>query len=103
MIVDDEPQGSSLLESCLTKVGFNTAAAANGEEALEKVRNEKPAIVLLDVTLPGMNGLMALKRIKEIDGQIGVIMIMGKEDESIGEEAIKLGAYGYILKPMDLD
>jgi len=67
------------------------------------VKAEKPAIVLLDVKMPGMDGLVTLKKIKEIDERIGVIMITGAEDESIANEAMKSGAYDYIIKPIDLD
>jgi len=53
--------------------------------------------------MPGMDGLMTLKRIKENNEGIGVIMINGLEDKNIGEETLKLGAYDYIAKPFDLD
>jgi len=67
------------------------------------VKAEKPAIVLLDVKMPGMDGLVTLKKIKEIDESIGVIMITGVENENIANEAMKSGAYDYIIKPIDLD
>ena len=63
----------------------------------------KPAMVLLDVNMPGMNGLLALKKIKEIDDRIGVIMITGVEDEAIAKQAMKLGALDYILKPIEFE
>ena len=67
------------------------------------MKAEKPAIVLLDVKMPGMDGLVTLKKIKEIDESIGVIMITGVENENIANEAMKSGAYDYIIKPIDLD
>ena len=103
LIADDNPQICALLEKFLIKKGMNPITASSGEEALEKVKAEKPAIVLLDVKMPGMDGLLTLKRIKEIDESIGVIMITGAEDESIANEAMKSGAYDYIIKPIDLD
>lgn len=103
LIVDDNLQIRSLLERFLIKKGFYALTAASGEEALEKIKTAKPLIVLLDIKMPGMDGLMTLKRIKEINEDIGVIMITGVEDENIGEEALKLGAYDYITKPLDLD
>lgn len=103
LIVDDNLQIRSLLEKFLIKKGFHALTAASGEEALEKIKTAKPIIVLLDIKMPGMDGLMTLKRIKEINEDIGVIMITGVEDENIGEVALKSGAYDYITKPLDLD
>ncbi len=103
LIVDDNLQIRSFLERFLIKKGFYALSAASGEEALEKIKTAKPIIVLLDIKMPGMDGLMTLKRIKEINEDIGVIMITGVEDEDIGEVALKSGAYDYITKPLDLD
>ncbi|MDP3732076.1 MAG: response regulator [Candidatus Omnitrophota bacterium] len=103
LVVDDDLQIRSLLEKFLIKKGFYALSAASGEEALEKIKTAKPIIVLLDIKMPGMDGLMTLKRIKEINEDIGVIMITGVEDEDIGEVALKSGAYDYITKPLDLD
>lgn len=103
LVVDDDPEICNLLEKFLTKKGYNPITATSGEEALEKVKKEKPIIVLLDVKMPGMDGLMTLKRIREIDEQIGVIMITGVGNASIGEEAMNTGAYDYIMKPFDLN
>jgi DNA-binding NtrC family response regulator len=103
LVVDDNPEICTLLEKFLTKKGFNPITATSAEEALEKVKKEKPIMVLLDIKMPGMDGLMALKRIKEINERIGVIMITGVGDEHIAEEAMKSGAYDYVIKPLDLD
>ena len=103
LIVDDDPQICAQLKDFLIKKGFNPIIATSGEEALEKGKKEKPIIVLLEIKLPGMDGLMTLKRIREITEQIGIIIITGVRDENIAEEAIRLGAYSYITKPLDLD
>ncbi len=103
LVVDDNPKICAVLKAFLSNRGYSPIIAASGEEALEKIKTAKPIIVLLDIKMPGMDGLMTLKRIKGINEDIGVIMITGVEDENIGEEAMKLGAYDYIRKPFDLD
>ena len=102
LIVDDDLQICYLLKNFLIKKGFYVLTAASGEEALERIKTVRPLIVLLDINLPGMDGLMALKRIKEIDEKINVIIITGLGYEDIAEEAIIAGAYDYITKPLDL-
>ena len=103
MIVDDNRDIRELLEKFLTKKGYSTLTAASGEEALEKLKSEKSVIVLLDVALPGMDGLAVLKNIRQRNLGAGVIMITGIKDERIADQAIKEGAFDYIVKPFDLD
>ncbi|MCD6583953.1 MAG: response regulator [Candidatus Omnitrophica bacterium] len=103
LVVDDDPQICSLIEDFLTKKGFRVIVAYSGEEGLEKFKKERPILVLLDVRLPGMDGIMTLKRIKEIDPRVGVIMVTGLKDEDTFNEAKKLGAHEYVVKPFDLD
>jgi len=103
LIADDDPGIQALLRDFLIKKGFNPIIAKSGEEALEKVNKDKPAMVLLDIKMPGMDGLMALKKIKEINQRIGVIMITGVGEEQIAIEAMDAGAFDYIVKPLNLD
>ncbi len=103
LIVDDEPQIRSLLQEFLAKKGFSAETAADGQEAVSKVQSFKPAIILLDMRMPVMDGLTALRRIREIDKNVGVIMVTAVEDQAKAEEAMSLGAYDYILKPIDLN
>ncbi len=103
MVVDDDVSISLLIKDFFTKKGYEVITADNGEEALEKLSKEHPIIVLLDVRLPGMDGILILKRIREIDDKVGVIMVTGIKDDEVLEEAKKLGAYEYIVKPFDLD
>jgi DNA-binding response OmpR family regulator len=102
LIADDNVQVCALLKDFLLKKRFIPIIAVSGEEALEKVRNEKPKVVLLDVRMPGIDGLMVLKRIKAIDAGVHVIMITGADDEAIAKEAMNAGAFDYIVKPVDL-
>lgn len=102
MVVDDEPQIRALLRDFLRKKGYEVYPCAGGAEAVEKLPDVKPAVILLDMRMPGMDGLTTLKKIREIDPAVGVIMITAVEDQTMADSAMKLGAYDYILKPIDL-
>jgi len=103
LVIDDDPQIRSLIQDFLVKKGFDVITAASGEEGLQKYKSEKPILILLDIKLPGMDGLLVLHHIREIDKDVGVIMITGEKDEELFEEAKKRGAYEYIVKPFDLE
>ncbi|MBU1091223.1 MAG: response regulator [Candidatus Omnitrophica bacterium] len=103
LIVDDDEEICILLGDFLKRKGFSPIITRSGEEALEKVKSERPIIVLLDMNMPGMDGLMALKKIKEANEATGVIVITGSGDENIALEAMKLGIYDYLIKPVNLD
>ncbi len=102
LIVDDDPNTVEMLTAFLTPKGYETCTASNGEEALRRVKEDRPHLVLLDVRMPKMDGLEVLKRIREIDREVGVIMVTAVNEEEIGREALKLGAFDYITKPLDL-
>lgn len=103
LVADDEPEICSLLNDFLAKKGFTPIIAASGEEALVKAKEENPVIILLDINMPGMDGLMTLKKIKEINERAGIIVITGMADANIAEEAMKLGIYEYIIKPVNFN
>jgi len=102
LVVDDEVETCDLLKRYLTKKGFQVYTALSGEDAVNIVKEERPHIVLLDIRMPGMGGIEALKKIKEIDREIGVVMITAVKEEETAKEILKLGADDYITKPMDL-
>lgn len=103
LIVDDEKPICSMLKKFLTIKGYEPITVINGENALEKIKKERPRIILLDIRMPGMDGIQTLKRIKELDNEAGVIMITAVKDEETGKRCIDIGAYDYITKPLDLD
>jgi CheY-like chemotaxis protein len=103
LVVDDEPDSVELLEEFLTSKGYEVATASDGEEALRKVKEERPHLVLLDVRMPGMNGLDVLRKMREFDRDVGVIMVTAVNEEDTGREALKLGAFDYIVKPLNLE
>ena len=76
--------------------------AKDGTEALLLVQKEKPSAILLDIMMPGMDGIVTLKRIREIDPDVSVVMATSIQDERVTREATALGAYGYVLKPFDM-
>ena len=102
LVVDDEQDVCDMLEKFLKIKGYEVSTALSGEDALALVKKEKPHIVLLDIRMPEMDGLECLERIKEIDKEIGVIMITALKQEEVGKKAMESGAYDYITKPLSL-
>jgi DNA-binding response OmpR family regulator len=101
LVVDDEPKAIELLQEFLTVKGYEVLTAPNGEEALRKVKEDRPHLILLDICMPKMDGLEVLKRVREIDQEVGVIMVTAVHEEETGRQALKLGAFDYITKPLD--
>ncbi len=103
LIVDDEPDAVELLQEFLSAKGYDTLTASNGEDALHLVKTERPHLILLDVRMPKMNGLEVLRQVRQIDQEVGVIIVTAVNEEETGRQALKLGAFDYIVKPLDLD
>ncbi|MFC1535359.1 response regulator [Thermodesulfobacteriota bacterium] len=103
LVVDDEVEVCNALKEFLSLKDYEVETALDGPTALKKVEEFKPHIVLLDIIMPKMRGVDVLLRIKNIDSQIGVIMITAVVDEEIAKKTIDLGAYEYITKPIDLN
>ncbi len=103
LVVDDDENIVQFLTSFLSKKGYELSSCMNGSTALEMIQNTKPDVVLLDIMMPGIGGIDALKVIKKTDPNIGVIMITGLLDEEIAKRTLELGAYDYIVKPFDLN
>lgn len=101
LIVDDEKECTELLKNYFVRKGCNVDTALSGEEAILKVKNDKPDIVVLDIKMKGVDGIIVLKTIKDIDKSIIVIMTSVISDEQVVKEAMKLGANGYLVKPFN--
>jgi two-component system response regulator (stage 0 sporulation protein F) len=103
LIVDDDKGVRYFLTRFLKQKGYKEVqSAATGKEALKIIDEDRIKIVLLDIRLPGMDGVEVLRKIKARDKDIGVIMITGFPDEKIGQQCLELGASDYIMKPFDL-
>jgi DNA-binding NtrC family response regulator len=103
LVVDDEHLIRWSLEQSLKKQGYEVSQAASGEDALKLTREEHPDIVLLDIQLPGINGLDVLEKIKEFDEEIIVIMITALGVVETAVKAMRMGAHDYISKPFNLE
>jgi two-component system response regulator AtoC len=101
LAVDDEYLIRWTLQQNLEKEGYEVLLAETGEEALEKVKDEAPDLVLLDIKLPGMDGYEVLEEVLKIDQGIIPIMITAFEDVEKVVKAMRLGAFDYITKPFD--
>lgn len=102
LIVDDEEDVRLFLADFLGERDFAVETAKNGLEGLEKVKSWKPDTVLLDIMMPGMDGMDCLEAIKKWDSKISVIMITAMKDDDRIARAAELGAFEYILKPFSL-
>jgi len=105
LIVEDNPMTLKLIEASLKKNDFLTSTVSNGEECLNFLRKGKADLVLLDVMMPGINGIGVLKYIRENYGQLElpVIMVTSKEEDNDIIEALNLGANDYICKPVRIE
>lgn len=102
-IVDDEPAILHTLSSILEDEGYQVTIAKTGSEALRVIQQEPPDVVLLNVYLPEIDGLEVLKRVREQFSNVSVIMMSGHGSVETAVKAIKLGAYDYLEKPLDLE
>lgn len=103
LVVDDEESIIFSLEGILKDAGYEVASARTGNEAIEKVKEDIPDLVLLDIWMPGIDGIETLVKLKEIYPHLLVIMMSGHGTIETAVKATKLGAYDFIEKPLSLD
>src|SRR5690606_12642858 len=103
LIIDDEESIRESLIGILMDEGFRTLFASNGEEGLALLRDESPDLVLLDIWMPGMDGLETLRRLKETYPEQPVVMMSGHGTIETAVRATKLGAFDFIEKPLSLE
>ncbi len=101
LVVDDAQFMRMRAVKLLTQNGYECIEAENGIEAVDKFKSERPDAVMLDITMPDMDGLEALKQIQKIDSNAKVAMVTAMGQQSIVMEAIKAGAKDFVVKPFD--
>lgn len=103
LVVDDEPEVRLVLSEFLESRGFEVATAESGAKALAIVDEVSPQVVLLDVTMPEMDGLETLRRLAALKPGLPIIMVTANADVDVTSKLLALGAADYIPKPFDLD
>jgi DNA-binding NtrC family response regulator len=103
MLVDDEERFLSTTKKLLSKKGYEVFTAISGAEALEKLRTQNIHVVILDVKMPGMDGIETLKAIKRKFPMVEVIMLTGHGTVESAVEGLKSGATDYLTKPTDVN
>ncbi len=102
LVVDDEEFLRTMINDFLSMLDYEVIEAENGVEAFEKVVNENPDIIVSDINMPSMGGIELLKKIKEYNENIPVILITGVSIEKAREEAKKHNADGFFSKPFKM-
>jgi DNA-binding NtrC family response regulator len=102
LIVDDEIAVRECIKMIL-KNDYEVLLAKNAEEAFSQIKEHSPDVILLDIILPGLDGLKILERIKQNDPNITVVMVTATTTVKTALEAKKLGAYDFVTKPFDID
>jgi two-component system nitrogen regulation response regulator GlnG len=103
LVVDDEPSILHFFRRAFSDPEVKLITASSAEEGLDKVRNAEPDLIVLDVDLAGQSGLDLFREIQKVDPRTPVIFITGHGTTATAIEAMQLGAYEYLLKPLELD
>lgn len=103
LIVDDEKSIRESITGILQDEGFQTRLAKDGQEGIDAVREEKPDLILLDIWMPGMDGIDTLKELRSVHSDLQIIMMSGHATIETAVTATKLGAYDFIEKPLSLE
>src|SRR5262245_3701376 len=102
LVVDDEADARLILKRVAERAGFRVVEGSDGHEAVRLQAEHRPDFICLDIEMPGMSGLDALRDIHDVDPHVPVVIVSGAKDADIGERALDLGAINYIGKPFDV-
>lgn len=103
LLVDDETEVTKILSKRLGRRGYECQTAANGQEAVEAMRQFPFGVVVMDVKMPVMDGMMALQVIHAQWPKTQIILLSGHADMQLAVQAMSEGAFGYLMKPVDID
>ncbi|MEJ7841422.1 MAG: response regulator transcription factor [Rubrobacter sp.] len=103
LVIDDDPAVASLLKRGLSYEGFAVDVAADGENGLAAVRERYPDLVILDIMMPGIDGLEVLRRLRTADAELPVLMLTGRDASSDEIRGFRDGADDYVVKPFTFD
>ena len=103
LLVDDEAQIRDLLERFLSLRGYKVRVASDGQQALTMVKQEAPRLIVLDVYMPGLNGVEVLRQLRGRKFTGGVILLTASQDDKLLQEALDLGSVDVMSKPVDLE
>jgi DNA-binding response OmpR family regulator len=103
LVVDDESDARNILTTYLSWRGYRADAVPDGMSALHTVIQDPPDAILLDIHMPGTSGLDTLRRLHALDPAVPVIMVSATNDGELAKDALALGAFDYVAKPVDLD
>ncbi len=101
LIADDDASLRNVMSRALTRSGYEVLQAEDGERAVQVCREHRPDIVLLDIYMPGKNGLKVLEELAGEMPRTGFVILTGNEDEETARACLKMGAFDYIPKPVD--
>lgn len=103
LLVDDEKVFTENITRLLNNRGYDVTAVDRGEDALKLIEKEKYDVVILDLKMPGIDGIVTLKEIKKLDTFTEILILTGHGSIDTATEALKLGAYDYLTKPCGID
>ncbi|QDR82530.1 sigma 54-interacting transcriptional regulator [Sporomusa termitida] len=103
MVVDDEDSVRKLLSAVLKREGYQVVCAESGEEALRKFRALPPDLIIMDIRMPNIDGITAFKELRKLSQNVTVILMTAYAAVETAVEAIKLGAFDYVIKPFDIE
>ena len=103
LVVDDDPGMVDTLTDVLAASGYDTAKAVSGREAIEKARGTAFDLVLMDIQMPGLNGLQTLHALREVNPRVAVVMMTAYTRDELVAESERTTGHGVLSKPLDLD
>src|SRR5213082_1048264 len=103
LVVDDEDGIRQALDRFLTRLGYRVLQASSGAEALDRQAAEQPQVMLSDIRMPNMSGVELVPKALAADSDLAIIMLTAIDEPRTAIECLKLGAYDYLIKPVDLD